>query len=95
MTTGLKQCELRQNAHDGIQLRRADEPELASEIRIEIDERDRALIFSDNGAGMDRRDIEDFLSVIGGTGTGARVRELAARDVAVATIGQFGIGRRW
>jgi molecular chaperone HtpG len=41
---------------------------------------------------MDRRDIEEFLSVIGGTGTGSRARELAARDVAVATIGQFGIG---
>jgi molecular chaperone HtpG len=41
---------------------------------------------------MDRRDIEDFLSVIGSTGTGSRARELAARAVAVATIGQFGIG---
>ncbi len=76
-------------------MRRVDEPELASEIRIEFDERDRVLVFSDNGASMDRRDIEDFLSVIGGAGAGARVRELAARDVAVATIGQFGIGRRW
>jgi molecular chaperone HtpG len=41
---------------------------------------------------MDRRDIEEFLSVIGSTGTGSHARELAARDVAVATIGQFGIG---
>ena len=41
---------------------------------------------------QDRQDIEDFLSVVGSTGTGSRTRELAARDVAVATIGQFGIG---
>jgi molecular chaperone HtpG len=84
--------ELLQNAHDSIQLRRVHEPELAGEIRIDMDESRRALSFSDNGVGMDRRDIEEFLSVIGSTGTGSRARELAARDVAVATIGQFGIG---
>ena len=84
--------ELLQNAHDSIQLRRVDRPEPAGEIDIAVDERNRALIFTDNGVGMDRRDIEDFLSVIGSTGTGRRARELAARAVAVATIGQFGIG---
>ena len=84
--------ELLQNAHDSIQLRRVHEPELAGEIHIDLDESSHTLSFSDNGTGMDRRDIEDFLSVIGSTGTGSRARELAARDVAVATIGQFGIG---
>lgn len=84
--------ELLQNAHDSIQLRRVHDPEAAGEIRIDVDERARTLSFSDNGTGMDRRDIEEFLSVIGSTGTGNRARELAARDVAVATIGQFGIG---
>ncbi|HRI89188.1 MAG TPA: ATP-binding protein, partial [Candidatus Hydrogenedentes bacterium] len=84
--------ELLQNAHDSIQLRRVHEPEPAGEIRIDVDEANRALSFSDNGTGMDRRDIEEFLSVIGSTGTGSRARELASHDVAVATIGQFGIG---
>jgi molecular chaperone HtpG len=84
--------ELLQNAHDSIQLRRAEHAEWAGEIRIDVDERARTLSFSDNGTGMDQRDIEDFLSVIGSTGTGSRAQELAARDVAVATIGQFGIG---
>ena len=84
--------ELLQNAHDSIQLRRAEHAEWAGEIRINVDERARTLSFSDNGTGMDQRDIEDFLSVIGSTGTGSRAQELAARDVAVATIGQFGIG---
>ncbi|MBL8248878.1 MAG: ATP-binding protein [Candidatus Competibacter sp.] len=84
--------ELLQNAHDSIQLRRIEQSEPAGEIHIVVDERNRALIFTDNGVGMDRRDIEDFLSVIGSTGTGSRARELAARAVAVATIGQFGIG---
>ena len=84
--------ELLQNAHDSIQLRRVNEPDWAGLIGIDADETRRTLSFSDNGLGMDRREIEDFLSVIGGTGTGGQTRELAARDVAVATIGQFGIG---
>ncbi len=84
--------ELLQNAHDSIQLRRLDEPGLTGEIRIDVDERACTLSFSDNGTGMDQRDIEEFLSVIGSTGTGSRAQELAAREVAVATIGQFGIG---
>lgn len=84
--------ELLQNAHDSIQLRRVQRPEPAGEIRIEVDEPNRVLLFSDNGVGMDRQDIENFLSVIGSTGTGSRTRELASREIAVATIGQFGIG---
>jgi molecular chaperone HtpG len=84
--------ELLQNAHDSIQLRRIDDARWAGEIRIEVNERARTLSFSDNGTGMDQREIEDFLSVIGSTGTGSRAQELAGRDVAVATIGQFGIG---
>lgn len=84
--------ELLQNAHDSIQLRRVHQQDPAGEIRIDVDEASRTLSFSDNGTGMDRQDIEEFLSVIGSTGTGSRARELAARAVAVATIGQFGIG---
>jgi len=84
--------ELLQNAHDSIQRRRIGEPELAGVIAIAVDENHRTLSFSDNGVGMDRRDIEDFLSVIGSTGTGTHARELAAHDVMIATIGQFGIG---
>lgn len=84
--------ELLQNAHDSIQLRRIHTPDLAGEIHVDVDETARTLRFADNGSGMDQRDIEDFLSVIGSTGTGSRVQELAARDVVVATIGQFGIG---
>jgi len=84
--------ELLQNAHDSIQLRRVADGDHAGEIRIDVDDRARTLSFSDNGTGMDQRDIEEFLSVIGSTGTGSRAQELASRDIAVATIGQFGIG---
>lgn len=84
--------ELLQNAHDSIQLRQAQNIEPGGVIRIEVDEPARMLSFIDNGTGMDRSDIEEFLSVIGSTGTGHQAHQLAARDVAVATIGQFGIG---
>ncbi|PIE82921.1 MAG: hypothetical protein CSA09_04335 [Candidatus Contendobacter odensis] len=84
--------ELLQNAHDSIQLRQTHTPEPAGDIRIDSHHDDRSLHFTDNGNGMDQRDIKNFLSVIGSTGTGSHARKLAARDVAVATIGQFGIG---
>lgn len=84
--------ELLQNAHDSIQLRQLQHREPAGEIQIDIDDIQRTLTFSDNGTGMDRRDIEDFLSVIGSTGTGSRTHEFETRAMAVATIGQFGIG---
>lgn len=84
--------ELLQNAHDSIQLRQLNVPRPPGEINIDVDQAARTLRFSDNGLGMDQREIEDFLSVIGSTGTGSRARELATREAAVATIGQFGIG---
>lgn len=84
--------ELLQNAHDSIQLRQVSTPQPDGKICIDVDDSNRILSFSDNGAGMDQRDIEDFLSVIGSSGSGSRARELTAHDVAVATIGQFGIG---
>ena len=84
--------ELLQNAHDSIQLRRVNQPGWEGQIRIEVDESAGTLSFRDNGTGMDRHDIEEFLSVIGSTGTGHRAQQLASREVAVSTIGQFGIG---
>jgi molecular chaperone HtpG len=86
--------ELIQNAHDGIQRRRQSEPALQGRIRVAIDPPARTLTFVDNGVGMDRQDIHEFLSVIGATGTGAAREALQAQDVAAAQslIGQFGIG---
>jgi HSP90 family molecular chaperone len=84
--------ELLQNAHDSIQLRQLQRSEPMGAIAIDIDAATHSLSFSDNGVGMDRRDIEEFLSVIGSTGTGSRAHEFTTRDRAIATIGQFGIG---
>lgn len=85
--------ELVQNANDSIVRRRRAAPDLAGRIDITSDPSTRTLRFRDNGLGMDRRDIREFLSVIGSSGTGATRRELGGRGgAALELIGQFGIG---
>jgi molecular chaperone HtpG len=86
--------ELVQNANDSIVRRRTLEPDLAGRIDIQTDALSRTLVFSDNGIGMDRQDIKDFLSVIGSSGTGTAKKGLNDRGekLAFELIGQFGIG---
>ena len=84
--------ELVQNAHDSIQIRRVEDPHLAGKIEIFTDVQARTVTFSDNGMGMDRHEIDEFLSTIGSTGTGTKREELAKKSVALEAIGQFGIG---
>src|SRR5688500_11727337 len=86
--------ELVQNANDSIVRRRAAEPDHAGRIEITCDPSARTLVFRDNGIGMDRQDIREFLAVIGSSGTGASRRELDGQGAPLAfeLIGQFGIG---
>jgi len=86
--------ELIQNAHESIVRRQEVEPDFAGRIDIELDSSKRQIIFRDNGIGMDRQDIKDFLSVIGSTGTGTARQKLKeeGRAAAYNLIGQFGIG---
>ncbi|HEX8190696.1 MAG TPA: ATP-binding protein [Pyrinomonadaceae bacterium] len=85
--------ELVQNANDSVVRRRRAEPDLAGRIEITADPASRTLVFRDNGLGMDRRDIREFLSVIGSSGTGAARRGLSDKGgAALELIGQFGIG---
>ena len=86
--------ELIQNAHDSIILRQEQEPDLAGQIAITCDGDAQTISFRDNGIGMDKEDIKEFLSVIGSTGTGVAKNELETkgRRRAYELIGQFGIG---
>jgi len=84
--------ELVQNANDSIVRRRRSEPDHAGRIEIVVDRAGSRLVFRDNGVGMDRSDIREFLSVIGSSGTGATRKELAGGGPAFELIGQFGIG---
>lgn len=82
--------ELIQNAHDSIVRRRDVEPDLAGRIDVQFDTVKKTISFIDNGIGMDEKDIRQFLSVIGSTGTGM-VRAQGGK-LAYELIGQFGIG---
>lgn len=84
--------ELVQNGHDSIVRREAlKETFYQGEISIIYDSSEKSITFTDNGIGMDELDIENFLSVIGSTGTGISRGEL--EDMfSEELIGQFGIG---
>lgn len=84
--------ELVQNGHDSIVRREAlKETFYQGEISITYDSSEKSITFTDNGIGMDESDIENFLSVIGSTGTGISRGEL--EDMfSEELIGQFGIG---
>src|SRR5262245_37850248 len=86
--------ELIQNAHDSIVRRAQIERDFAGRIDIDYDELSHIITFRDNGIGMDKGDIKEFLAVIGSTGTGTARRELTekGREAAYQLIGQFGIG---
>ncbi len=86
--------ELVQNAHDAIALRSVDQPDLHGWIDISVDQVARLVTVRDNGIGMSRAEIREFLSVIGASDKGTIRDELsrAGHDVARRLIGQFGIG---
>ena len=85
--------ELIQNAHDSIQLRRVQSPDHPGRIHVTLDEAGRTITFTDDGLGMTKHVIEEFLSTIGASGTGTMTTQLKqGAHCDVATIGQFGIG---
>ena len=85
--------ELIQNAHDSIQLRRVQTRDHTGRIHVTIEPSSRCITFSDDGLGMNRYVIEEFLSTIGSSGTGTMTTGLKqGAQIDVATIGQFGIG---
>ncbi|HEX8465522.1 MAG TPA: ATP-binding protein, partial [Abditibacterium sp.] len=88
--------ELIQNAHDGCRRRQseADETSYEPQIRLEIDAPRRILRVIDNGFGLTRQEIEDYLATIGRSYTRELRQNLSALspDEAAKLIGQFGFG---
>src|SRR5579883_879543 len=87
--------ELIQNAHDAIQRRAAakagfERDQGHIDILTDLASTPAKIVFRDNGIGMTERDLEEFLSTIGKSGTKA-AREEADGELA-DLIGQFGIG---
>ncbi|MCB9686210.1 MAG: ATP-binding protein [Alphaproteobacteria bacterium] len=81
--------ELVQNAHDSA-VRRSIEDEAAPEAQIRVVARpdEQTLRFIDNGAGLTRDEVVQYLATIGSGKTG----ELRSTHSADALIGQFGLG---
>jgi molecular chaperone HtpG len=86
--------ELVQNAHDAIHRRAHADPGFSANGSGRIDiisslaEDPGHIIFRDNGTGMSKKDLEDYLSSIGTSGT----RLAQVNDHLPDVIGQFGIG---
>lgn len=92
--------EMIQNAHDSIIRRKALAPDRnatelpAPRIQVVTDHSARTIVIHDNGSGLTRTEIDDYLSTIGRSGTDElrqRIKE-ADRTRTVELIGQFGIG---
>jgi molecular chaperone HtpG len=91
--------EMIQNAHDSIARRTvlvSGDTELpAGQIKVVADPAGRTIAISDNGTGLTRAQIDDYLSTIGQSGNTDELRHLireADRGRTVDLIGQFGIG---
>ena len=88
--------ELIQNAHDSCVRRAVEggEADYQPRVDIELDAARRLLTISDNGYGLTREEIADYLSTIGRSYT-RELREnlsLLSPDEAGQLIGQFGFG---
>ncbi len=88
--------ELLQNAHDSCVRRAVEEDDPGYQPRVEIwlDAQKRALRISDNGSGLTREEVTDYLATIGRSYTrelGERLSILSPEE-ADKLIGQFGLG---
>lgn len=81
--------ELVQNAHDSCTRRRLEsEPPFEPRIEVSCDLQHGTLVIVDNGAGLTRDEIVEYLATVGRGYTGKLRREQDASDL----IGAFGLG---
>ncbi|MBN1428931.1 MAG: ATP-binding protein [Anaerolineae bacterium] len=88
--------ELLQNAHDSTVRRRVEmrEPDYTPRITLRIDQEIGWLTVRDNGFGLNREEIEEYLATIGRSYT-REMRDdpsLSWLEDATSLIGQFGLG---
>jgi len=89
--------ELLQNAHDSCVRRKLEDPDnkrYAPQIIISMNHAKHQLCFSDNGSGLTREEIIEYLATIGRGYTGELRDKLTAegRHAALELVGQFGLG---
>ena len=68
----------------------------APEIKIEVNNKDKILIISDNGIGMNEDDLKSSLGTIARSGTKAFLEQISKnskdKKTDMSMIGQFGVG---
>jgi len=68
----------------------------ASEIKIEVNNKEKTLTISDNGIGMNEEDLKSSLGTIARSGTKAFLEQVASnskdKKSDMSMIGQFGVG---
>ena len=87
--------ELLQNAHDALSRRVALEGSVVPlAIHVSVDRAAGTIQILDNGGGLTRAEIEEYLSTIGRSGTAEFRQKLIelGRQAGVTLIGQYGIG---
>ncbi len=65
--------------------------ETSPHINIDINKKDRTITITDNGVGMDKKELEDNLGTIAKSGSFEFKKDLSEKDEA-DIIGQFGVG---
>lgn len=80
--------ELIQNSHDACERFRFEQQEKDFEIRLQTNSADKTLTITDNGSGLTRQEIIDYLATIGSGYTRILRKESNSDDM----IGYFGLG---
>ncbi len=68
------------------------DPDLAFEISIETDEKNKTITIADTGIGMTRQELIENLGTIARSGTAEFIRKFAQESRDVNLIGRFGVG---
>ena len=62
------------------------------EIYIALDKKKRTISITDNGIGMDKKDLENNLGTIAKSGSKEFIKKLKENKDDINIIGQFGVG---
>ena len=80
----------------GLTNKKIDNSSATSEIKIEVNSKEKTLIISDNGIGMNEEDLKSSLGTIARSGTKAFLEQMAESNKEkkpdMSLIGQFGVG---
>ena len=80
----------------GLTNKKIDNSSATSEIKIEVNSKEKTLIISDNGIGMNEEDLKSSLGTIARSGTKAFLEQMSESNKEkkpdMSLIGQFGVG---